>query len=175
MLTITQGALVCPRGVNHEHVTIPIADILKAESREQEVAIVTKLKAPELLFTFNDAWRHCHDVIVLLTSTLNAAKKAAKSRKGVVTLEVAPVVLQEKGIASTADSREAVLDTDPEYLQLLDEQQQIEAAIELFKGKLKGLENAFTSVKALVREDNTYLSNRNSNLSGDTGMSRVGS
>lgn len=174
MLTINQGALVCPRGVNHEHITIPVAEILQAEAREREVAIVTKLKAPELLYTFNEAWRRCHDVVVLLTSTLNAAKKAAKNRKGVVTLEVAPQVLEQKGIASTADSREAVLDTDPEYLRLLDEQQQIEAAIELFKGKMKGLENAFTSVKALVREDNAYLSNRNSNLSGDTGTSRVG-
>ncbi len=169
-----EGTLTCPRGINHEHISIPIGNILAAEAREPEVAIVTKLKAPELLFSFNEAWRRCHDLIVLLTQCLNSAKKESNKRKGVVILEVAPTKLKEMEVSSTADSRSAILDTDEEYLKLLDEQQQIEAAIELFKGKLKAFENAFTSVKAIVREDNAYLNNRTPNLSGNTGTNPIG-
>lgn len=174
MLSIEKGVLICPKGINHEHLSVPIGEILSAEAREHEVAIVSKLRAPELLYTFNDAWRRTHDIIVLLTRAMNSAKKEANKRKGVVILEVAPSYLQQKGISSTADSRQAVLDNDSEYLSLIDEQQQLEAAIELFKGKLKAFENAFTSVKALVRDDNAYLNNRNPNLSGNTGNSRIG-
>lgn len=168
MLSIKDGILVCPSGSNHGHSNLPVGEILRIEARLPELAIATRLKAPELLHAFNLAWLECHKLIVLLGGFLAAAKKTAGKRKGVVILEVVPQKLQQMKIASTADTRQAVLDTDEEYEACLDEQQQIEAAIELFKGKMKAFENAFTGVKKVIGDANSYMNNRNNpSLSGD--------
>jgi len=151
---------------------ISLGDILTAEIRQDEVACVTPGKAPELLSTYNRAWRETHQWVSRLESEKNRAEKALRARKGVLILEVIPEKLKTMDMKSSVDIREAVIDTDVEYGLLTDRADQIKAAIMFLKGKLESFENAFTSVKKLIGE-NVYAYGAPS-MSAGTGTGRVG-
>lgn len=151
-------------------IEINLGAILISEQRQDEVAAVTPMKAPELLAEFNRSWRELHRIVATLTANENQAKKAVAKRKGVILLEVVPVKLAELKLSTSVDLREAVINTDPEYQQLQEVADQLAAVIEHLKGKMKSFENAFTSVKKIMGEDTYNMAGRgrNHSLSGDT-------
>jgi hypothetical protein len=170
-MQLTTTELIVPAGTSDRpDIVIDIQTILAAEVRQQEVQSLTPTKAPELLATFNHSWREIHALTVRLEAEKNKATKTADHRKGVLLLEVIPARLKELNISSAADTRQAVIDTDTEYERLTDRVDQLEAAVALFKGKLKSFENAYTSVKKIMGEDAFNMAGRgtNSALSGDT-------
>lgn len=132
---------------------IDLQSLLASEARQDEVAYVTLTKAPELLAEFNKSWRDIHSVVSKLEAEKNKAEKAAEKRKGVLILEVIPARLKELGIASAADTRQAIIATDVDYEALTDRFDQITAALVYLKGKLKSFENAYASVKKIMGED----------------------
>jgi hypothetical protein len=147
---------------------IDLNPIFISEARQDEVATVTPMKAPELLAEFNRSWRDIHAHLTRLEAEKNKAEKAAKKRKGVLILEVIPEKLKALEIASAADTREAVINTDEEYGQLSERLDQLKAAIMFLKGKQESFENAFTSVKKIMGEAAFNYSGPNSKLSGTT-------
>lgn len=151
---ITKELILCPRGKTGEQpVSINLAKILEAEARQMEVAIVTPTKAPELLQTFNKAWTDLHKMMTLLSYEKTVAEKEANKRKAVVLLEIAPKKLEDAGLNSSVDHREAVLSLDIEYQESLERVDQIDCTVEYLKGKLKSFENSFSSVKKIMGED----------------------
>jgi hypothetical protein len=165
--------LIVPSGDGSVQIRISLGDILTAEIRQDEVAIVTPGKAPELLSTYNRAWRETHQWMSRLEAEKNRAEKALRNRKGVLILEVIPEKLRVLDMKSSVDIREAVIDTDAEYGALTDRVDQIKAAIMYLKGKLESFENAFTSVKKIMGES-TYNFGGGPSMSGGTGDGRVG-
>lgn len=166
-MLINTTDLVVPAGdINERDITIDLAAILRSEIRQDEVAIVTAAKAPELLAEFNRSWRDVHASIARLEAEKNKAEKAVKNRRGVLLLEVIPQRLEAMGVKSATDIREAIIDTDAEHSKLADRFDQLKAAIFYLKGKLESFENAYTSVKKLIGES-TYNYSGNSRLSGD--------
>lgn len=166
-MQIIDTTLVVPSGdPNGQPITIDLSQILIAEGRQGEVAIVTPMKAPELLALFNGAWRDLHKEVTKLVWERDRAEKEIERRKATVLLDEVPAILKAKGSASSTDTRKAVIDMDPEYIVRQDIYDQLNAAVEHLKGKLKSFENAYTSTKKLIGEDSHLNYTRNSNLSG---------
>ncbi len=153
-MNITKELIECPRGTpGEEAIQIHLGKILEAEARQMEVAIVTPDKAPELLQAFNKAWTDLHKMMTLLSYEQTVAEKNANKRRAVVLLEVAPAALEAKGLGSSKDLRDAILDLDVEYQDAVERVDQIECVVEYIKGKLKSFENSFSSVKKIMQED----------------------
>ena len=140
-------------------VSIPLEEILKAEARQDEVAFVTKMKAPELLTVYNKSIRDLKKYISQATAHLSKANKRVEDRKGVLTLEVIPARLAELKIASTKDSRDAVISQDKEYSVLTEIVDEVTAVIQYLESKAKSFENAYSSVKKIISTDNYNYTN----------------
>lgn len=168
MIELTATELVCPAGRKSEpSITINMQAIFAAEARQEEVAYVTPQKAPELLREFNIAWRDLDKVIVRLSSEHLMAERQLEKRKAVLILDVVPVKLKERGLASNEANRDAVIALDEEYQALQDVVDQLDAVVHLLKGKLKAFENSFSSVKKIMGEDTYNMRGRqNPNLKG---------
>lgn len=159
--------ILCPVINNDTPLEIDLKAILVAEIRQDEVAIVTPGKAPELLSEFNRSWRELHGLYTQLTVEKNKADKVVEQRRAVLILEEVPKVLKEKGLQSNETNREAVISLDEAYQKAQDVSDQIEAIIEYIKGKMKSFDNAFTSVKKILGGSD-YNRYRNEHLSGTT-------
>lgn len=163
--------LVCPRGrPGDAPLIINLAAILASEARQDEVATVTKFKAPELLAEFNRTWRELHKLSMQMVVERNTADRALRNRRAVLILEIIPAQLVALKLTNNDAHRASALDNDPEYRGLDDNHRQIEAIIELLKGKMKACENAYSSVKKIMGEDVYNMAmTHNPNLSGDAG------
>jgi len=166
---LIEGTTVTVPGpkVGDRDIVLDLKDILVAESRQNEVAIVTLMKAPELLALFNEAWRNVDKYVKQLIAAQNTAEHQLDRRRAKLLLEIVEGVLKGAGLSSTKDTRDAVIALDDEYQVIQDRLDQITAAAEYLKGMLKSFENAFTSVKKIMGEDAFNMANRigNSNLS----------
>ncbi len=146
-----------------------------------EISAVTPAKAPELLATFNVAYMDLSKMVTLLDTEVVWAKRTADKIKSVVILDRAPVILMQKGLvnaknpAGSADLRDAVLLADEEYLKATDTLNTIETFRELLKGKLKGIEMAYTSVKKILGETNAHNYGSGARLpAGNEGNAQAG-
>ncbi len=167
-IELSATELVCPAGkASDPQVVISMTAIMTAEARQEEIATVTPMKAPELLRAFNVAWRDLHDIIVKLTSEHLAAERVLAKRKAVLILDVVPGFLKEKNLTSNEANRDAVITLDEEFQILQDTVDQIDTVVQYLKGKLKAFEMAFTSVKKIMGEDTYNMSSKpNPHLSG---------
>jgi hypothetical protein len=153
-MILTEDELVCPAGKpGKSPIIIPIKKILMDEKRQEEVAIVNKSRAPELLAAFNKAYREIHEFVTKLTAERNQAEKEIDRRRAHLLLNVVPEALKKAELSNNDDHRQAVIDSDIEYQRYVDVLDEISVAIEYLKGKLKSFDNAFTSVKRLVQEE----------------------
>lgn len=146
--------------------SIDTTQIESAVSRIGEVQTVTKLKAPELLSTYNLAWRDAAEAMAYVRANHIQAKKHADKLRAIILLDKAPTILKEKGLTTTKspggseDFRQAILDSDDEYQAALENAAVIECIIELLRGKQKSVEMAFTSVKKILGEGDVGYSNQ---------------
>lgn len=172
---LTEGTtIVVPGGKEgHQDFVLDLGDILIAEQRQNEVASVTPIKAPELLALFNAAWRDVDRMVKQLTAAKIVAEREIVKRQSTMLLEEVSNVLKAKGVDSTKDTRDAVIALDPTIQARQERADQIVAACEYLKGKLKSFENAFSSVKKIMGEDAYNMAARigNPNLRGSTSSS----
>lgn len=168
MLLFTSTEIICPPGRKGDspHV-IDLAAIRRSEVRQDEVATVTRFKAPELMAEFNKSWRLVNELVVQIKSHKNRAANALDQWRAHLVLDVVADVLKERKIASSADTREAVIISDETYQALNETVNEIEAVVEFLQGKAKSFENAYTSVKKILGED-SFAPGRDPALSGDT-------
>ena len=151
-------------------IVLELGAILIAEQRQNEVAFVTPIKAPELLALFNATWRDVDKLVKELVAARIQAERELERRRATLLLNEVEDILKTCKISSTKDTRDAAIALDKTYQDLQDRVDQIEAAGEYLKGKLKSFENAFTSVKKIMGDDAYNMSTRigNPNLSGTT-------
>jgi len=175
-LLYTNTEIVCP--INGKGTVIDLLKVYETEGRIQEVAFVTPAKAPELLARFNESYLYLHKHISLLEYELIRSTREANKLKAVILLDNVPKILEQKGLVSgksksgSEDLRNAILDQDEKYQDALDETQKIKCIIELLKGKMKGVEMAFTSVKKILGESAFNMLSRNPG--SGTGNAEVG-
>lgn len=169
-LLITGTEVICPQGTpGAVPLVIDLAKILKAEARQEEVATTNATKAPELLKTLNRSWLDLSETLARLFMEKGKAAKAVDKRRSILVLEVVPGKLKEKGLTSNDANREAVIQLDEEHERLEDTLLQITAVVKYLEGKLHSFENAFSSVKKILGNDQSWMRDRpNPNLSGDS-------
>lgn len=175
-MLIQETRLTVPAGKpSKPGIEIDLAAILIAEQRQDEIAMVTPMKAPELLALFNGAWRNVDRIVNQLTAERIIAERGLEQRKAKLLLDEIPAILQAKGVDSTKDTRDAAIVSDQLYQDLQDRVDALTAAAAYMKGKLKSFENAFTSVKKIMGEDTYNMQGRigNKNLSGGVSEPRV--
>lgn len=132
-------------------IAIHLAEVARAEARQEEVAYVTKDKAPELLTALNRGWLEVSKLALLVNREMLKAKKEVSHRRAIILVDLLPQILVSKGIEqANAEIRQAVLDLDEEHVRREERVEQIRVVLELLKIKAKGLENAFTSVKKIM-------------------------
>ena len=128
--------------------------IMRAEMRGDEIAFVTPEKAPELLATFNRAYLDASQFFATLKLEQNRAEDAVNKARAVALIDKVPVLIKEKGLTSSADVRQALVEQDADYQAAKERLDMISAMLEYMKGKMKYLENAFTSVKKIMDTGN---------------------
>src|SRR6266545_4091737 len=94
---------------------IPLQRILTAERRAEEIAMITPGKAPELLTVFNRAYLDASDAFSKLRYERDRAEDERSKIKAEILLDKVPDLLKAKGIGSSADVRQAIIDLDPGY------------------------------------------------------------
>jgi hypothetical protein len=161
-MSITTTTLFCPNGKGDTQLPINIVNICNLEARKHEVAMVNKIKAPELMQCFEEGFSECAKVLPRIAYELSVAKNEVSKREAVVNLDEAPRILREKGLttghspAGGADMRDAVLKADKEYIDLQDRVEQIKAIYEFIRGKQKGFEMSFSAVKKVYDSLSQY-------------------
>jgi len=168
MLIQENAVIVVPGGREgdpyYPDIRVDLGVILTNQHRQAEVASVTKMKAPELLKTFNESWRDLDKLIKQLVASEIVAEREVEKRKATMLLEEVEGILKSKtNVSSTKDTRDAVIILDPTYQRLQDRVDKIHAMSEFLKGKLKSFENAYTSVKKILGEDPTSMLYRHGN------------
>jgi hypothetical protein len=150
-----QNTLTVPRGTPGAGLMIlDLAEVRQLEARKEEVVSVTKAKAPELMRAMEKGYTALvTQYLPMVGFELSQAEQATEERKAVVMLDEAPRILSEKGLtkpsnpSGTADQRENVLALDKEYKALRNTVEMLKAVEALLKGKAKGFEMSYQSVK----------------------------
>lgn len=171
MLSIPRGDLPIEGkpGVD-PNISWDITDVQIAESRMFEVAAVTAHKANELLALFNNAFLETGKALAQARYQHVKAEQAISRRRAVIITDILPAKLVEKGLASarsplgSEDIRNAFIEQDEAFIAMSDRRDKIKAIMELLETKKKAFENAYTSVKKILGENN-YTA-RNGDLSG---------
>ena len=142
--------------------------VLLAESRADEVAIVTPAKAPELMATFNRGYLDASNLFAKAKLEQARAEDSVNQIRAEILIDRVPALLKEKGLTTSADIRQALVESDPEYQEARERMARLDAMVEYLKGKMKFLENAYTSVKKIMDTGNWQMQLRGgrSELSG---------
>jgi hypothetical protein len=136
-----------------------------AERRIPEIALVTPMKAPELLALFNEAYLCVGRYYAELELELDRAYTRAEKRKAIIILDEVPAYVQQKGLASarspmgSEDIRSACVARDDKYFNIQDKISNIKATRELMAIKMKGIEMAYNSVKKILGERQFGITN----------------
>lgn len=165
MMSLNEDFLRVMRGKpNSGIINIPLAEIRYVEGRIPEIATVTPHKAPELLATFNRSYLDLDKYIKQVELEVNVAKQYQSVVKASILLDRAEDVFKAKGLKASADLRQALVDLDPDYQNATERLNALEAAREYLKGKQKGIEMAYGSVRKIIGE--SVYNHRNTNLNG---------
>jgi hypothetical protein len=148
---------IVPKMGGQESLTLSMSRILKAEQRGEEIAFVTPGKASELLATFNRAYLDASEFYSRTKLEYNRAEDAVNKVRAVILIDKMGPLLAEKKIGSSADIRQAFIEADPEYQAAKEKMDFIGAMLEYLKGKMKYLENCFTSVKKIMDTGNWQM------------------
>jgi hypothetical protein len=158
-------SLIVPR-VSGPPALLSIRKIYETECRIREVATVNAQKAPELLAVLNVTYLEINDLLGQLELLAYEAQKALSSRQAIVLLDIAPGILESRGLKTSVDLRDAILNQDSGYVECQDRIAQIKAVTSLLEGKREGIVMAYTSIKKIFGNSNDWRDlNRNRNLS----------
>jgi hypothetical protein len=130
---------------------LDIADIVKAESRLADVAIVNIQTAPDLLTTFNRNWLDLHRMVSLLGYEKNQAENLLKRTKAEALLGCNDAAIKAKGHSkASADLRDAITELDSKVIEAKDRLDELNVLILYLKGKQDAFQKGYDSVKKLV-------------------------
>jgi hypothetical protein len=148
---------IVPKEGGQEALTLSMSRILKAEHRGEEIAFVTPGKASELLATFNRAYLDASEFYSRTKLEYMRAEDSLNKIRAEILIDKMPALLAEKKMGSSADIRQAFIEADPTYQDAKEKMDFIGAMLEYLKGKMKYLENCFTSVKKIMDTGNWQM------------------
>ncbi len=129
-----------------------------AEARVRDISYVKPDTAPELLALFNEAYIVVARYCAQLEYEYQRANSQLERRSAVVLLDEVPAKINEKGLGNTRsplgseDIRNAFIQKDEEYQQILESIASLKATKELMYMKLKAFDMAYTSIKKILGE-----------------------
>ncbi len=136
--------------------SIELQEILDVEKRMIEISYVNKQSAFELMSTFIIAASELRKILSKIKFEYSQAVKHAQKRRSIILLDEAPEILEKKGLSSSKDLRDAVVDQDLEYFNLSQVVDTLEATHEYLRGKLKDFEEACRAVKKVFSNDDRF-------------------
>jgi len=161
-------ALRAPRGLpGLAPLELEMFEIIRAEQRIDEIAIVNAIRAPELLKTFNKAYLQLRQYISALEFEYETAVKYQGEVRATIILDDAPRVLRERNLVSeknpsgSVDQREAVVALDERFKKISEVVNSLKCFISLLEGKKDAIEKAYTSVKRILPDNSTRRPNPN--------------
>jgi hypothetical protein len=152
MTNFDQTTYLIPSGNGDGQIIgINIEEIVKAETRLQDVAIVNIHTAPELLATFNKAWLDLQKIVSLLTKEKLMADNAFSRARAEALLDCTTDYLKAKGHTKpSADLRNALMEIDPRVTQAKERLDEIRVILMYLSGKQEAFREGFSSIKKLV-------------------------
>lgn len=148
--------ITIPRGdPNKGSFDVDLSLLIDAEKRKKEVAYVNKETAPELMYSFNEAYCEVNKIIVQLGLEYNYAAEAVEERRAIVLLDIVPEELKKRNLVNprspsgSDDMRKAIISLDKELKALNERAETIKAFHQLLRIKSKGLEMAYQAVKKI--------------------------
>jgi hypothetical protein len=158
LLTSKESLLVPDGGGAPESksTVIDMRAVFKAESRLHELQLVNRDKAGDLLHALITGWHDARQGRAMAAHQQARAKRRLAQIHGIIILDRAVTVIKEKGLETTrspagsADLREAVVNTDPEYNRAAETLEMLEALVEYLTEKADTLKMAYFSVGHLL-------------------------
>jgi len=147
-----------------------LKELARLESRKKELSYVNKETAAELLYDFNEGYAEVSRMALKVLHEYERMVQKSKERRAMVILDIAPGELKKRNLLTSkspggsADLREAVLDMDKEYNELLEKSSALKAAYQFFKIRAKSLEMSYQAVKK-VMDPNSNSGYSNSSFS----------
>lgn len=165
MIKDNQLSIPNPKANGSLRISYDLTNVLAAETRLHEIAIVTPTKGPEMLMLFSLGLRDLSGYVSDLQYQSSVASKKKRERRAVVVVDIIPTKLAEKKLSNNDTNREAVIELDPEYSVWCDVEAEIEAAYTYVREKFRNMESHLNAVKrALDVTGQFYQYNNNSNL-----------
>ena len=146
-MEISASLLVTPGGEEFD-----LTLVHATEARIPEIAYVTPTKAPELLSVLSRACFTLGRALPVVYLGLQKAKQRVANRKAVLVIDVIPGILAEKKLSSNAETRQALMDLDPEYQKAVEAELEYAACVMYVRRKIEDMENALNSVKKILGE-----------------------
>jgi hypothetical protein len=154
-MTFDETSYLVPSVDNPNNIAVNIVEVVKAEARLGEVAIVNVHKAPELLATFNRSWLELNRIVTMLTYERNKADTARKRSKAEAVLCCNDAAIMAKGHKkASADLRDAMSELDPDVTKASEILNELEAILGFLKGKQEAFRKGFQAVKELLERGN---------------------
>lgn len=135
-----------------------------AEERINEIAVVTPTKAPELLALFSQSCLQLARCLGDLYLQYSFAKRRVSERRAIMIIDVIPEKLKDKKLPQNEMNRQALLDLDEEYSRAILVENQLDAALELIKNRLRLMEGNISAVKKVIGDTSKTYIRYNPNL-----------
>ena len=142
-----------------EPLTFEMGEIYRDYHRQEEVAMVNSIRAPELLTVFNRNYLTLSRYINILQYEIDVANRRLEEAKAILIIDKLPGLLSEKGLSSprsplgSEDVRQAFLSQDADYQRFRQLLEILNLHLTNFETYRKGFENSYNSVKKLIGTD----------------------
>lgn len=150
------SVMVIPTAPGRAVLTLDVRSVLKTEGRLQEIQAVTRLKAGELMHSFNQACLDSKKHVNEITKELAYAERHLAKVKAHVIFDKIPDFLSKKGLTNgkspmgSEDLRTTLLNADDEFAEASEIVSGMKASIEFFEIRHKSFERAYYAVHKLT-------------------------
>lgn len=151
----TNNTLIVPKA-DGSSLSFDLNPIIELEKRKKELSYVNKETAPELMYVFNEGFAEVSKMSIRVYQEYEKMYQKSRERRARVILDVAPEELKKRNLlssrspAGSEDLRDAVLDLDAEYNELLEKTSALKAAYQFLKIKAKSMEMAYQAIKKII-------------------------
>lgn len=163
--------LEIPRGgPNSSPISLEMSPIYEAESRLEEIRMVSPETAPELIGFFNVACNTTTKYLAWVEYEILQAEKHFDLAKATVILDKSPdffIKLKESGIKPNEDMRNALIARDEECQEYLDKLNQLKAVRALLDSKAKSFVRAHNAAKVIFERKSFVAASPNLGTSFD--------
>jgi len=133
----------------------------QVESRIEEVRLANPLTLPDLIVDFTVAMSKAADLIGQVEVELRTAQRELDITESIALLERVEMVLKDKKVKSSADTRKAAVALDKEVMAARERVDVLTAVSKLLSNKRLAVEMAYYSAKKVCEYNALPLSTRN--------------